>query len=168
MFKLYTFSDIPHFTPKHGTVKMSRTYECQQCGASFSKLRLLGHPDIFPCIVCGKTFQRTHNLDRHMDKHQDENQHNCDECGKVYSRVDSLQRHHLEVHQLGGGRKRPISDEAKAGSPAKRRITKYDDPEDFYTIRKVRETRIPKVKTNVIQYKVTFNELAVRHLRKTF
>ncbi|CAC5414093.1 unnamed protein product [Mytilus coruscus] len=88
---------------------MAQKYECQQCGASFSKIgmvinhrRQFGHKDIYPCTICQKTFGRKDNLDRHILRHQDMSLFQCNDCGKLFSRHDNLHRHREENHnQIG-------------------------------------------------------------------
>ena len=97
--------------------KMSRKYDCQECGASFSKQgllaehkRILGHRDSFVCSMCHKKFGRKDNLERHLVKHQDGSSYECPHCGKVFNRPDSLNRHRQHHYtQYGGALKRAAS-----------------------------------------------------------
>ncbi|XP_052090772.1 zinc finger protein 160-like [Mytilus californianus] len=151
---------------------MARKYECQQCGASFSKLGMLinhrrqfGHKDIYPCTICQKTFGRKDNLDRHILRHQDESLFQCNDCGILFSRHDNLQRHREENHnQIGRGLKRPAEDDLNQSS--KRLVTSKDDPEQFYDLRVLSTQHMHKFNTSTTRYKVSFKELEVHDLPK--
>ena len=143
------------------------TYQCEQCGSTFPKLsellshrRLQNHWKIFDCDVCGKWFTRKDNLNQHKRKHEEPNNMHCDKCGKVFSRIYHLNRHRERVHQVGKGRKRPADDVEERGGPRKQ-LRKKDKPEDFYTIKRIKEQTIEKFKTNASTYKVTFQDIEV-------
>lgn len=157
--------------------KTTRSYECQQCGASFPKLRLLaqhrrlfGHFDSFECSVCGKRFGRRSNLDNHLLRHKDSSQHECQTCGKVFSRADLLQLHAKEKHiQSGSGAiKRSTDYTANNPNPKKRKLATSDDPEEFYNIHTVKETNIEKFKTKATYYKITLHDLEVLNMEDIF
>ncbi|XP_071176245.1 zinc finger protein 32-like [Mytilus edulis] len=98
----------------HHRGKMSRKYECQHCGATFSKRslldeheRILGHQDVFRCPVCDKGFHRKDNLESHERKHSSSEFYQCEKCKKVFSHPDLLSLHKQNFHnQSGGGVKR--------------------------------------------------------------
>ena len=90
--------------------KLSRSYECQQCGSKFSKLRLLAehsrifrHFDSFEYSVCKTRFSRKANLDKYLLRHQYSTQHECQSCRKVFSRADLHEQHAKEKHNQSGG-----------------------------------------------------------------
>lgn len=69
------------------------------------------------------------------------------------------QNHHS---QQGRGSKRKL--DQIPSTRVKRRITKYDNPEDSYTIRAVDEQNMSKFNTRFMRYKVTFHGLEIRSL----
>lgn len=153
---------------------MAKSYECQQCGAKFSKLqlsaehrRLFRHFDVFECDVCKKKFGRKSNLDKHLLRHQDPSQFECHECGKVFTQSNFLDLHAAETHgQSGGGAaKRPQDDATDEQSQKKRKLGNTDDPEDFYNIQKVKETGIEKFRTKASYYKITLRDLEVQNIK---
>lgn len=153
--------------------KISRKYDCQQCAASFSKLgllaehrRILGHRDIFVCSICHKKFGRKDNLERHLVRHQSGSSYECPYCGKVFNRPDSLNRrrqHHYT--QYGGALKRSASGNNENEQPKpKKRLAKESNPEDYYTIRKLKESYIPQFHTKTTNYNITFKDIEVNNL----
>jgi hypothetical protein len=144
---------------------MSPNYVCQQCGASLKKnslleqhKRLLGHRDIFSCDICHKTFFREDNLKAHKKKHGNENVHECDVCHSILCYEDSLDTHKRDCHlQIGRDFKRKSDD--LEGPPIKRRITKYDDPDDSYRISLIGVQQMPKFNTTA-----TFKALEIRRI----
>ena len=151
----------------HHRGKMFRQYECQHCGATFSKRslldehkRILGHQEVFRCRVCDKGFYRKSNLESHERKHSSSEFYQCDKCKKVFSHPDRLSLHkENSYNQSGGGVKRKSTQD---GLPIKRKVTKYDDPSDSYTISVVGTQKMPKFNTTSTRYKVAFRELDVR------
>lgn len=69
------------------------------------------------------------------------------------------QNHHLQQRR---GSKRKL--DQIPSTRVKRQITKYDNPEDSYTIRAVGEQTMSKFNTRSMRYKVTFHELEIRSL----
>lgn len=69
------------------------------------------------------------------------------------------QNHHL---QQRWGSKRKL--DQIPSTRVKRRITKYDNPKDSYTIRAVDEQNMSKFNTWSMRYKVTFHGLGIRSL----
>ena len=141
-------------------------YNCEQCGADFSKLsdlmkhrRLLGHKDSHVCHVCHKSFNRKDNLNRHLLRHADTNQYNCQECGKVFARPDNLQRHMISKHNQTGGKR---SHDGEGPNP--KRIK--SDPRSHYELRKINEKYMRKFNTNAATYRATFRELEITDIKE--
>lgn len=154
--------------------KVTKQYECQQCGAKFYKLgllaehrRIFGHRDCFECSVCKKRFGRKANLDLHLRRHQDTSQHQCHVCGKVFSREDLLGQHVVQSHnQTGGAAKRPLEEETENDQMVKwQKLDRNDNPEDFYNINLVKETNMAKFKTKASCYKITFKDLEIANMQ---
>ena len=159
------FNHLFHFIYRTRSINMA--YQCEVCGASFSKLSLLkqhqrteNHWKKFNCELCGKRYMRKDNLDRHLKKHEASSVIHCEECGKAFNRLDNLQRHLNEKHQVGGGRKRPPAEDSDDGLTVKK-LKKSDDPRQFYSIKKIREQRIEKFRTKASSYKVNFQDIEV-------
>ncbi|KAJ6580028.1 hypothetical protein DFH09DRAFT_893543, partial [Mycena vulgaris] len=48
----------------------------------------------FPCDFCALSFDRQHDLKRHVETHSGEKPYLCDRgCGKAFTRKDALKRH---------------------------------------------------------------------------
>lgn len=149
-----------------------KMFECNQCGAKFSKLsllaehkRILRHRDVFECSICGKRFGRKGNLDVHIRRHEDASQHQCQFCGRVFSGEANLKRHIVESHnQRGGAAKRPLEVSEDDQSSKRQKLNNNDDPEDFYDINLVRESTIEKFNTTAAYYKVTFKDMNIQDL----
>ena len=140
-------------------------YQCEECGVSFPKLsQLLQHRRVenhwkkYVCDICRKAFNRKDNLLQHIKKHADSQLH-CDECGQMFSRQFSLNRHKERLHQVGSGQMRPEDENNLPAST--RHIRKSDDPQDFFTIQKIKEQRMEKFKTTASTYKVNFKDIEI-------
>ncbi|KAG8198868.1 hypothetical protein JTE90_015083 [Oedothorax gibbosus] len=81
-------------------------YTCNICNSTFPtellchqhKLKHAKHKS-HVCQVCGKGFQRPHQLTIHMQVHsQDCKKFKCNECNTMYSYKTSLSRHMLKYH----------------------------------------------------------------------
>lgn len=110
-----------------------------------------------------QTFAREDNLKTHREKHGNNTYYECDICYKVFGRKDNLDLHKQNHHlQQGRGSKRNL--DQILSTSVKRQITKYDIPENSYTIRAVDEQIMPKFNTRFMRYKVTFHGLEIRSL----
>ena len=87
-----------------------------------------------PCAK--KRFIRKANLDKHLLRHQDSTQHECQSCRKVISKADLLEQHAKEKHNQSGGEsgKRPLDDTNDEQEIQKGKLDRNDDQEDFYNI----------------------------------
>ena len=113
----------------------------------------------FDCHVYKKSFNRKDNLNRHLQRHIDVSQYNCDECGKVFNKPDNLLRHQRSQHQVGAG-KRPLE-----GSPMLAPKRLKQEPRSFYDLRKIRERKIEKFYTTSTVYKANVRLRSYRSKR---
>ena len=54
--------------------------------------------DMFPCLLCGKTFSQKHSLSRHMKTHKASEGHECQKCSKRFVASRDLKKHIDIVH----------------------------------------------------------------------
>jgi uncharacterized Zn-finger protein len=89
-----------HHSEKHYVKCVSQILKCKICGKEFDKSELLNkhlqnHSDKRPyvCHLCSMSFLRAAGLKRHAYSHSGERPIHCDICGKgLYSKV-ALQIH---------------------------------------------------------------------------
>ena len=53
----------------------------------------------FPCELCGMIFNDSENLQRHLQRKSDRNNHTCYICGDIYSNQRDLKQHINNVHE---------------------------------------------------------------------
>ncbi|XP_056409130.1 zinc finger protein 850-like [Hyla sarda] len=87
--------------PKHVNGGQGRVFPCSVCGKSFNqKHTLINHLRIhsgerpYPCPVCGKSFIQKQHLTKHVRLHTGERPYSCQECGRSFSL-----KHNLTTHQ---------------------------------------------------------------------
>lgn len=90
-------------------------FECQVCGESYLKLRLLiihmsKHFNNFSCEVCGSAFISINLLKRHLQTHET-GSFSCDKCDKVFSNTAKRTLHMRGVHLKQFSRRCPICPE---------------------------------------------------------
>jgi len=145
------------------TVEMA-SYQCEQCSASFPKLsQLLQHRRVenhwkHRCESCKKSFSRKDNFERHVLKHNNENNQHCPECLKVFARKDALNEH---LHQEHSWPRVKRSVENQEGGGAAKRQKLAEDPSKFYDIKKIGERKIEKFKSMATYYKVNIKDMEV-------
>ena len=143
--------------------RMARKHDCQQCGATFSKLsellkhqRLLKHRNKYECNECGKLFYSASNRDRHQQSHNDANHYQCSLCQRVFSRIDNLRRHHAIRHTQKG-----------AGDTEGTTLRMDDlkkNPKKYYTMTKGLERKRRKYNSINTIYKVKIKEIKVEEV----
>lgn len=70
------------------------------------------------CESCKKSFSRKQNLEKHMQKHNAENNQHCPECLRVFTRNDALEEHLHQDH--GWPRAKRSAENQEGGGAAKR------------------------------------------------
>jgi hypothetical protein len=74
---------------------MADTYaQMLTAGPPAKKSKKGGHT----CDICGKTFSRRGNLNRHYNVHSQEKKHECKICGKRFREKHHV-RSHMQVHE---------------------------------------------------------------------
>ena len=51
------------------------------------------------CKSCGKTFTKSDNLKRHLQRHEGRRDHKCGSCGKAFFASSGLKKHVDTVHK---------------------------------------------------------------------
>lgn len=75
------------------------SFPCRFCSSSYASVLARSdhekqHTDKeFKCLVCGKSFISTWNLQRHQDGVHRRKMHTCSKCQKSFTQADSLHRH---------------------------------------------------------------------------
>ena len=83
----------------------------------------------------------------------------CTTCKKPFTNADSLVQHQ-QIHQVGGKRKLE-----KPNAPSPKKLRK--DVKQYYTLKKISQTNIPKFRTTQQSYKVNVNNVEVRNVQNS-
>nr|XP_060615490.1 zinc finger and BTB domain-containing protein 12 [Anolis sagrei ordinatus]XP_060615491.1 zinc finger and BTB domain-containing protein 12 [Anolis sagrei ordinatus] len=80
----------------------SRIIRCTKCEEVFQGVEKLvfhmrAHHFIFMCPRCGKQFNHSSNLNRHMNVHRGVKSHSCTICGKCFTQKSTL-HDHMNLH----------------------------------------------------------------------
>ena len=87
---------------------------------------------VMECSICGLTFSRMDNYNRHIEGHSKEKNFRCSKCSKAFTRKDAQQRHVKNCKR--------VNEQQPSGSgirQPKRLRTETRQQTDF-TIRKVK------------------------------
>uniref|UniRef100_A0A4W5JYS2 C2H2-type domain-containing protein n=1 Tax=Hucho hucho TaxID=62062 RepID=A0A4W5JYS2_9TELE len=97
-------SDQPLTVPSDFSAAVEKTYQCKQCGNSFTcKAHLTIHSRIhtgekpYQCKQCGRCFNVMSNLKQHTRIHTGERSFQCEVCGKAFNQKIELTLH-MRVH----------------------------------------------------------------------
>ncbi|XP_050163631.1 LOW QUALITY PROTEIN: zinc finger and BTB domain-containing protein 12 [Myiozetetes cayanensis] len=112
-------------TPSGGPSGSSR---CGKCGEAFQGVeKLVFHMRaqhfVFMCPRCGKQFNHSSNLNRHMNVHRGVKSHGCGVCGKSFTQKSTL-HDHLNLHSGARPYRCSYCDVRFAHKPAIRRHLK--------------------------------------------
>lgn len=85
-----------------GGSSASRIIRCTKCEEVFQGVEKLvfhmrAHHFIFMCPRCGKQFNHSSNLNRHMNVHRGVKSHSCTICGKCFTQKSTL-HDHMNLH----------------------------------------------------------------------
>ncbi|NWH42382.1 ZBT12 protein, partial [Chloropsis hardwickii] len=106
----------------------SSSSRCGKCGESFQGVeKLVFHMRaqhfVFMCPRCGKQFNHSSNLNRHMNVHRGVKSHGCGVCGKSFTQKSTL-HDHLNLHSGARPYRCSYCDVRFAHKPAIRRHLK--------------------------------------------
>ena len=141
------------------------TYECQECGASFQKLsQLLQHRRTMNhwkhrCTSCKKSFSRKQTFERHMLKHNNQNNQHCPECLKVFTRDDAHNEHLHKEHGWPRAVKHSVNNQEGGGVAKRQKLA--EEPSRHYKIAKIGEKKIEKFKSTATYYEVKIKDIEV-------
>nr|XP_041568689.1 zinc finger and BTB domain-containing protein 12 [Taeniopygia guttata] len=110
------------------TVTPAASSRCGKCGESFQGVeKLVFHMRaqhfVFMCPRCGKQFNHSSNLNRHMNVHRGVKSHGCGVCGKSFTQKSTL-HDHLNLHSGARPYRCSYCDVRFAHKPAIRRHLK--------------------------------------------
>ncbi|NWZ74330.1 ZBT12 protein, partial [Acrocephalus arundinaceus] len=114
-------------TPPSTTAPASSS-RCGKCGEAFQGVeKLVFHMRaqhfVFMCPRCGKQFNHSSNLNRHMNVHRGVKSHGCGVCGKSFTQKSTL-HDHLNLHSGARPYRCSYCDVRFAHKPAIRRHLK--------------------------------------------
>ncbi|NXV59428.1 ZBT12 protein, partial [Molothrus ater] len=115
-------------TPSSSSSSSSSSSRCGKCGESFQGVeKLVFHMRaqhfVFMCPRCGKQFNHSSNLNRHMNVHRGVKSHGCGVCGKSFTQKSTL-HDHLNLHSGARPYRCSYCDVRFAHKPAIRRHLK--------------------------------------------
>ncbi|KAM6993485.1 zinc finger and BTB domain-containing protein 12 [Passerculus sandwichensis] len=110
------------------SLSSSSSSHCGKCGESFQGVeKLVFHMRaqhfVFMCPRCGKQFNHSSNLNRHMNVHRGVKSHGCGVCGKSFTQKSTL-HDHLNLHSGARPYRCSYCDVRFAHKPAIRRHLK--------------------------------------------
>lgn len=76
-------------------------FKCGSCRRIFRKENFFLQHKCSTCSVCGKTFTRKHDLERHVMIHSNERPYECSICRKRFNQSQTL-RKHMKLHEAQG------------------------------------------------------------------
>ncbi|NXQ33536.1 ZBT12 protein, partial [Alaudala cheleensis] len=115
-------------TPPSSSSSSSSSSRCGKCGEVFQGVeKLVFHMRaqhfVFMCPRCGKQFNHSSNLNRHMNVHRGVKSHGCGVCGKSFTQKSTL-HDHLNLHSGARPYRCSYCDVRFAHKPAIRRHLK--------------------------------------------
>ncbi|XP_036623862.1 zinc finger and BTB domain-containing protein 12 [Trichosurus vulpecula] len=118
-------SPIPGGSPVGNPLKNIKCTKCPEVFQGVEKLvfHMRAQHFIFMCPRCGKQFNHSSNLNRHMNVHRGVKSHSCGICGKCFTQKSTL-HDHLNLHSGARPYRCSYCDVRFAHKPAIRRHLK--------------------------------------------
>ena len=103
-----------HMKNNHTEDPLDLNYKCQLCDfqvdSKFLLTRHVNKAHKYRCDFCGKGFNTSGHLKRHVDNIHKQIKFNCTDCGKTFNQEDHLRTHTKNFHRKLQGHKVEIEE----------------------------------------------------------